>query len=63
MILRYECSEDHLASKRVFSGRFFGLVNNPGYEIFRLEGNFFLIQPPLRDPQGFGTSECTRAHC
>ena len=31
MILEYGCVEDHLASKRVFSGRFLGLVNNSGY--------------------------------
>jgi hypothetical protein len=30
MILEYGCVEDHLASKRVFSGRFLGLVNNSG---------------------------------
>jgi len=30
MILVYGCVEDHLASKRAFSGRFLGLVNNPG---------------------------------
>ena len=31
MILVYDCVEDHLASQRAFSGRFLGLVNNPGY--------------------------------
>jgi hypothetical protein len=31
MLLEYGCIEDYLASKRAFSGRFLGLVNNPGY--------------------------------
>jgi len=30
MILEYGCVEDYLASKRAFSGRFLGLVNNSG---------------------------------
>jgi hypothetical protein len=42
MILRDGWSEDHLASKRVFAGRFFGLVNNPGYRRLR-----FYHRPPF----------------
>jgi hypothetical protein len=32
MILEYGCVEDHLASQRVFFGRFLRLVNNSGYQ-------------------------------
>jgi hypothetical protein len=32
MILGYRWVEDHLASKRIFSGRLLELVNNPGYK-------------------------------